>query len=39
MLGVEDPTTGEFGWPIYKDRGKDNLAEPRAGLRRKRLRS
>lgn len=27
MLGVEDPTTGEFGWPSYKDRGKDNLAE------------
>jgi len=25
-LGVEDPTTGEFGWPNYEDRGKDNLA-------------
>jgi hypothetical protein len=39
MLGVEDPTTGAFGWPIYKDRGKDNLAEPSAKLRRKRSRS
>jgi hypothetical protein len=27
-LGVEDPTTGEFGWPNYDDRGKENLAEP-----------
>jgi hypothetical protein len=25
-LGVEDPTTGEFGWPSYEDRGKENLA-------------
>jgi hypothetical protein len=25
-LGVEDPTTEEFGWPEYKDRGKKNLA-------------
>ena len=25
-LGVEDPTTGEFGWPRYEDRGKKNLA-------------
>jgi hypothetical protein len=25
-LGVEDPTTGEFGWPNYDDRGKENLA-------------
>jgi hypothetical protein len=25
-LGVEDPTTGEFGWPAYEDRGKKNLA-------------
>jgi len=25
-LGVEDPTTGEFGWPDYEDRGKQNLA-------------
>ncbi len=24
-LGVEDPTTGDFGWPSYSDRGKDNL--------------
>lgn len=24
-LGVEDPTTGEFGWPNYEDRGKANL--------------
>ena len=24
-LGVEDPTTGEFGWPSYDDRGKENL--------------
>ena len=24
-LGVEDPTTGEFGWPRYEDRGKKNL--------------
>jgi hypothetical protein len=24
-LGVEDPTTGEFGWPAYDDRGKSNL--------------
>jgi hypothetical protein len=24
-LGVEDPTTGEFGWPAYDDRGKKNL--------------
>jgi len=24
-LGVEDPTTGEFGWPNYEDRGKENL--------------
>jgi hypothetical protein len=27
-LGVEDPTTGDFGWPQYEDRGKDNLVEP-----------
>lgn len=25
-LGVEDPTTGQFGWPHYDDRGKENLA-------------
>jgi hypothetical protein len=25
-MGVEDPTTGEFGWPNYEDRGKANLA-------------
>jgi hypothetical protein len=25
QLGVEDPTTGEFGWPKYADRGKKNL--------------
>jgi hypothetical protein len=25
-LGVEDPTSGEFGWPNYEDRGKENLA-------------
>ena len=24
-LGVEDPTTGAFGWPAYQDRGKHNL--------------
>ena len=24
-LGVEDPSTGEFGWPNYEDRGKKNL--------------
>ena len=24
-LGVEDPTTGAFGWPVYEDRGKKNL--------------
>lgn len=24
-FGVEDPTTGEFGWPNYEDRGKENL--------------
>lgn len=24
-LGVEDPTTGDFGWPSYEDRGKENL--------------
>lgn len=24
-LGVEDLTTGEFGWPTYDDRGKLNL--------------
>jgi hypothetical protein len=24
-LGVEDPTTGAFGWPAYDDRGKKNL--------------
>jgi hypothetical protein len=29
-LGVEDPTTGEFEWPNYEDRGKENLAEPGA---------
>jgi hypothetical protein len=26
-LGVEDPTTGAFGWPNYKDRGKENLVK------------
>jgi hypothetical protein len=26
-LGVEDPTTGAFGWPAYEDRGKDNLVK------------
>jgi len=25
QLGVEDPTTGAFGWPGYEDRGKGNL--------------
>jgi hypothetical protein len=25
-LGVEDPTTGEFGWPRYEERGNENLA-------------
>jgi hypothetical protein len=24
-LGVEDPSTGEFGWPNYDDRGQQNL--------------
>lgn len=24
-LGVEDPTTGAYGWPNYEDRGKENL--------------
>lgn len=24
-LGVEEPATGEFGWPVYEDRGKENL--------------
>jgi len=24
-LGVEDPMSGEFGWPNYEDRGKENL--------------
>jgi hypothetical protein len=24
-LGVEDPTTGGFGWPGYDNRGKENL--------------
>jgi hypothetical protein len=24
-LGVENPMTGAFGWPKYKDRGKENL--------------
>ena len=26
-LGVEDPTTGGFGWPNYVDRGKKNLVK------------
>jgi len=26
-LGVEDPTTGEFGWPAYAERGKKNLVK------------
>ncbi|MFO0936978.1 MAG: hypothetical protein U0798_10740 [Gemmataceae bacterium] len=26
-LGVEDPMTGEFGWPNYDDRGKKNLVK------------
>lgn len=26
-LGVEDPTTGEFGWPAYEARGKKNLVK------------
>jgi hypothetical protein len=26
-LGVEDPTTGEFGWPGYDNRGKENLVK------------
>jgi hypothetical protein len=26
-LGVEDPTTGDFGWPKYADRGKRNLVK------------
>lgn len=26
-LGVEDPTTGEFGWPAYEQRGKKNLVK------------
>jgi hypothetical protein len=24
-LGVEDPTTGSFGWPNYEERGRNNL--------------
>ncbi len=24
-LGVEDPTTGGFGWPVYEERGQRNL--------------
>jgi hypothetical protein len=24
-LGVEDPTAGAFGWPLYEDRGQQNL--------------
>jgi hypothetical protein len=35
-LGVEDPTSGEFGWPNYDDRGKENLAEPDATVGRAR---
>jgi hypothetical protein len=27
QLGVEDPTTGEFGWPAYEERGKTNLVK------------
>ena len=23
-LGVEDPTTGSFGWPAYEQRGRDD---------------
>ncbi len=26
-LGVEDPTSGAFGWPNYEDRGKKNLVK------------
>ena len=26
-LGVEDPMTGDFGWPNYEDRGKKNLVK------------
>src|SRR5947209_7336458 len=26
-LGVEEPFTGEFGWPAYDDRGKRNLVQ------------
>jgi predicted DNA-binding WGR domain protein len=26
-LGVEDPTSGEFGWPKYNDRGMRNLVK------------
>ena len=26
-LGVEDPTSGDFGWPHYEDRGKKNLVK------------
>ncbi len=26
-LGVEDPTTGDYGWPVYEDRGKKNLVK------------
>ena len=26
-LGVEDPTTGAFGWPNYDQRGKQNLVK------------
>jgi hypothetical protein len=26
-FGVEDPTSGSFGWPNYEDRGKKNLVK------------
>jgi hypothetical protein len=26
-LGVEEPMSGEFGWPNYEDRGKKNLVK------------
>ena len=26
-MGVEDPTTGEFGWPRYDERGKTNIIQ------------
>jgi hypothetical protein len=32
-LGVEDPTTGAFGWPTYEQRGRENLVRGAGSLR------